>query len=52
MESSRQPTVNSRQISLYNAFSHELKAEFKKEIPLLPVSGKEGDVFSGSMSVV
>jgi hypothetical protein len=52
MESSRQPTVNSRQLSVYNAFLAWLKAEFKKEIPLPPVSGKEGDIFSGSMSVV
>jgi hypothetical protein len=33
MESSRQPTVNSRQLSVYNAFFAWLKAKFEKENP-------------------
>jgi hypothetical protein len=37
---------------VYTAFFIRLEAETEKEIPLPPASGKEGEMFSGSRSVV
>jgi hypothetical protein len=50
MESSRQPTVNSRQLSVYNAFFAWLKAKFEKENPPRSpfAKGVRETIFSGA----